>query len=129
MLHSDHKMGITQVNLNTFQRGPGPWKFNSALLSEPEFVTEISLRLTLRITKKENPLMAWGLFKVYAKHRRQKECNPQISTAKVARGNKESAASTRNKDLHEKHLQINKKLKLHDIQPAKCAQIRARLNE
>ena len=92
-------MVITQVNFNTFQRGLGYWKFNSALLSE--FVTEMSDFITSHFEnyKSENPLTAWEMFKVYAKHRCQdyskkafqKECNPQRATATATKGNRKSA--------------------------------------
>ena len=35
--HSDHKLVKVQINMNSFRRGPGYWKFNSSLLSEADF--------------------------------------------------------------------------------------------
>ena len=115
-------MVITQENLNTFQRGPGYWKFNSALFSEPEFVTEMSDFITSHFEnyKNENPLTAWEMFKVYAKHRCQdysKKRSKRNVTHKEQLLQQLQATENQlcvepwNKDLHRKHLQIKKELR------------------
>ena len=130
-------MATTQVILNTFQRGPGYWKFNSALLSEPEFVTEMSDFITSHFEnyKNENPLTAWEMFKVYAKHRcqdyskkrsRRNVTHKEQLLQQLKATENQLCVEPRNKDLHRKHLQIKKELGLHDIQLAKGAQMRAR---
>ena len=135
--HTDHKMVTTQVNLNTFQRGPGYWKFNSALLSEPEFVTEMSDFITSHFEnyKNENPLTAWEMFKVYAKHRcqdyskkrsRRNVTHKEQLLQQLKATENQLCVEPWNKDLHRKHLQIKKELELHDIHLAKGAQTRAR---
>ena len=134
--HTDHKMVITQVNLNTFQRGPGYWKFNSALLSEPEFVTEMSDFIASHFENyKNNPLTAWEMFEVYAKHRcqdyskkrsRRNVTHKEQLLQQLKATENQLCVDPWNKDLHRKHLQIKKELELHDIQLAKGAQTRAR---
>ena len=124
--------------MNTFQRGPGYWKFNSALLSEPEFVTEMSDFITSHFEnyKNEKPLTAWGMSKIYAKHRCQdysKKRSRRNATHKEQLLQQLKATENHlcvepwNKDLHRKHLQIKKELELHDIQLDKGVQTKCRV--
>ena len=133
-------MVIAQVNSNTFQTGPGYWKFNSALLSEPEFVTEISDFISSHFEnyKNKNPLTTSEMFNVYAKHRcleysekRLKRNVIQMHQEQLLQHLKATenllSVEPRNKDLLRKHLQIKKELELHDFRLAKGAQARDRV--
>ena len=113
--HADHKMVITQVNFNTFQRGPGYWKFNSAPLSEPAFVTEINDFITSHIEnyENENPLTAWEMFKIYKKNRcqvyskkrsRRNVTHKEQLLQQLKATENQLCVEPWNKDLHRKHL-------------------------
>ena len=137
--HTNHKTVTTQVNLNTVQRGPSYWKFNSAQLSEPEFVKEINhfIRSHFENYKNENPLTAREMFKVYAKHRckdyffykrsKRNVIHKEQLLQQLKATENQLSVQPRNKDLHRKHLLIKKELELHDIQLAKEVQTRARV--
>ena len=40
--HSDHKLVKVEIGTTNFKRGPGYWKFNTALLDEPNFIDEMN---------------------------------------------------------------------------------------
>ena len=94
-------MVITQVNILLPRKPRLPEIQHSALLSDPEFVTQADYFSTSHFEhyKNEVPLMAGNMFKVYAKHRCQddffkmfqKECNTQRATAKATKRNRKSA--------------------------------------
>ena len=52
--HSDHKLVKVQINMNSFRRGPGYWKFNSSLLSEADFVAEANNFIDAHLSDYQN---------------------------------------------------------------------------
>ena len=64
-IKTDHRALLLMLEVNKKERGPGYWKFNSALLNDCEFVNHIekSLELELAATKEKNSKSRWEIIK------------------------------------------------------------------
>ena len=52
--HSDHKLSTVKINMNSFKRGPGYWKFNSSLLSEADFAADTNNLIDAHLSENQN---------------------------------------------------------------------------
>ena len=135
--HSDHKLVKVQINMNSFRRGPGYWKFNSSLLSEADFVAEANNFIDAHLSdyQNDNPEITWEMLKAKFKffcieytHNRSK--NWEYRKQKLVQELKESehklATEPQNGELQRKTLQLKRDLQLQEIKQAQGAQVRSR---
>ena len=52
--HSDHKLSTVKININSFKRGPGYWKFNSLLLPKADFVADTNNFIDVHLSEYQN---------------------------------------------------------------------------
>ena len=135
--HSDHKLVKVKINMNSFRRGPGYWKFNSSLLSEADVVAEANNFIDAHLSdyQNDNPEITWEMLKAKFKffcieytHNRSK--NWEYRKQKLVQELKESehklATEPQNGELQRKTLQLKRDLELQEIKQAQGAQVRSR---
>ena len=135
--HSDHKLVKVKINMNSFRRGPGYWKFNSSLLSEADFVAEANNFIDAHLSdyQNDNPEITWEMLKAKFKffcieytHNRSKnwEYRKQKLVQELNESEHKLATEPQNGELQRKTLQLKGDLELQEIKQAQGAQVRSR---
>ena len=85
--NTDHSSVSIVINLHSHPRGPGFWKFNSALLSDTDYVTMVkqTIQSTAELNKAADPPLLWDVIKDqvrgdtirYASHKKKEKIKRQ----------------------------------------------------
>ena len=126
---SDHKCIKVIFDINLNLRGPGYWKFNTSLLEDTIFVTQMK-RIIKEFDSNENSQLLWESLKIKMKNYSQqyskivsKSCKRQINYLE----NEISIIEKSDNDMNKKR-KLESELKELIDKKAKGAQIRSRAN-
>ena len=124
--HPDHKLVKVKINMNSFRRGPGYWKFNSLLLSEADFVVEANNFSDAHLSEyqNDNPEITWEMLKAKFKffcieytHNQSKnwEYRKQKLVQELNESEHKLATEPQNGELQRKTIQLKQDLELQEI--------------
>ena len=124
--HPDHKLVKVKINMNSFRRGPGYWKFNSLLLSEADFVVEANNFSDAHLSEyqNDNPKITWEMLKAKFKffcieytHNQSKnwEYRKQKLVQELNESEHKLATEPQNGELQRKTIQLKQDLELQEI--------------
>ena len=84
-IKTDHRAFYMVVDLDSFERGTGYWKFNTTLLQDKTFVEQMSKEIdkTLELSFHKNPVERWETLKVRVKKVSQEYSRNKTSEDKL----------------------------------------------
>lgn len=135
--HSDHRAVCIELTDDTFQKGPGYWRFNNSFLTDPDFLDEMNKNLNNWVKNEDavDEQEQWELCKLkikqfcsdFGKEKARKRRNDildlQIQLKKIE---KQCGEEPENETLQDVLLKTKQKLEILEISRAKGAQIRSR---
>ena len=136
--HSDHRAVFLELNNTEFQKGPGYWRFNNDLLTDPEFLQQMNEILDTWLKSEDSDINdqdKWELCKLkikqfcsdFGKLKARKKRN-DVMDLQIALKNieKQCSEDPKNEDLQATLFKTKQKLEILEINRAKGAQTRAR---
>ena len=135
---SDHKALFLEIKTNTFDRGPGIWRFNNSLLQDEQYLKEINQFIDnfVNLNKNKDPCIKWELMKNELKTKTTQYCTlknqRRFSETKYVMNEINTVSELlthkpRSRELQEKLSVLQQKYELLSINQIRGAQVRSRV--
>ena len=136
--HSDHRIVISNVEFNSFERGKGTFKMNSSLFDNHKFISSIKnlIKKNIEDLKDLNPILKWEAIKVMIREQTQfygkfnkfknKEEVRELKCELLTLENQLSIDIT-DLDKQNKVEIVKKKLEIKTLEEATAAKIRSKV--
>ena len=135
---SDHKAVTVTLETGLFRRGPSYWKFNNALIKDPEFVSTLNQYIedSLGENLSEDKEIKWELLKVKMKAKIIQYCTHKSKAKQLAEKalvnelnilNKSILEQPDDLELARRYWETKKQLEIQEMARTRGAQTRARI--